>query len=90
VLKFWLSRGDQWPAVKNPAYQIFQLLASSTASERNFSTFEFIHSKVRDCLKKDAVQKLVYIKMNNMQHTKQIEIAGELNCISDDESINGD
>jgi hAT family C-terminal dimerisation region len=90
VLNFWLSRGDQWPALKNLACQIFQLVASSAASERNFSTFGFIHSKVRNCLKEDAVQKLVHIKTNNMQFTKQMEIEGELNCISDDESINGD
>jgi hypothetical protein len=40
--------------------------------------------------KEDAVQELVYIKTNNLQFTKQMKIAGELNCISDDESINGD
>jgi hAT family C-terminal dimerisation region len=66
------------------------LVASSAASERNFSTFGFIHSKIRNCLKGDAVQKLVYIKTNNMQFTKQMEIEGALNCISDDESIVGD
>jgi hypothetical protein len=37
VLKFWLSRGDQWPAVKNFVCQIFQSVAPSAASERNCS-----------------------------------------------------
>jgi hypothetical protein len=66
------------------------LVASSAASEWNFSTFGLIHSKVRNCPKEDSVQKLVSIKMNNAQFAKQMEIAGELNCITDDESINGD
>jgi hAT family C-terminal dimerisation region len=50
VLKFWLFRGDQWPAMKNLACQIIQLVAFSAASERNFSTFRFIHSNARNCL----------------------------------------
>jgi hypothetical protein len=70
--------------------RLSDLVASSSASKRNFSTFGFIHSKVRNCLKEDVVQELVYIKTNSMQFTKQTEIAGELNYISDDESINSD
>ena len=39
--------------------------------QRNFLTFGFIHSKLHNCLNEELVQKMVYIKMNNMQFTKQ-------------------
>jgi hypothetical protein len=43
--------------------------SSSTASEHNFSTMGFIHSKLRNCLGRDTVEKLVYVKTNNLQFT---------------------
>ena len=43
---------------------MFSKSASSAASERNFSTFGFIHSKHRNCLTDESVEKLVFIKTN--------------------------
>lgn len=43
------------------------MAASSAASERNFSTFRFIYSKLRNFDTQEAVMKLVYIKTNNGQ-----------------------
>jgi hypothetical protein len=43
------------------------MAASAAASECNFSTFGFIHSKLRNRLGAEKVKKLVYIKMNAMQ-----------------------
>jgi hypothetical protein len=40
---------------------------AAAASERNFSTFGFVHSKLRNCLGPEKVKKLVYIKTNAMQ-----------------------
>jgi hypothetical protein len=40
------------------------MAASSAASERAFSTFGFVHSKLRNRLGGDKVEKLVYIKSN--------------------------
>jgi hypothetical protein len=37
---------------------------SSVASERNFSTMGFIHSKLRDSLSAKTVEKLVFVKSN--------------------------
>ena len=75
VLKFWLSTGDVWPHLQQLAKKIFGLVPSSAASERNFSTFGFIHSKLRNSLSPGAVEKLVFIKTNNLQFTKQHHIA---------------
>ncbi|CAB3977585.1 hypothetical protein DYB31_009882 [Paramuricea clavata] len=41
--------------------------AASAASERNFSTFGCIHSKLRNRLGPEKVKKLVYIKTNSLQ-----------------------
>ena len=74
VLSFWISHGDQWPCLQKLAQQVFSMVATSAASERNFSTFGFIHSKLRNCLSPDVNQKLVYIKTNNLQFTKQASL----------------
>lgn len=40
------------------------MATSSAASERNFSTFGFLHSKVRNRLATKSVEKLVFVKTN--------------------------
>ena len=59
AVSYWTHHGDQWPLLQKLALQVFSLAASSAASERNFSTFGFIHSKLRNRLSQDAVEKLV-------------------------------
>ena len=68
---FWTHHGDQWPQLQKLALQVFSLAASSAASERNFSTFGFMHSKLRNRLGQDAVEKLVYIKTNSAHFTEE-------------------
>jgi hypothetical protein len=85
VLKFWQSRGDQWPALQKLSQQVFSMVASSAASERNFSTHGFVHSKLRNCLSEDAVEKLVYIKTNNIQFCNQTGLAAVLNAGDEDD-----
>jgi hypothetical protein len=54
------------------AIKIFAMEASSAASERNDSTFGFIHSKLRTSLATKNVQKLVIIKTINPQFAKTL------------------
>ena len=65
VLNFWMSFGDTWPTLQALAKRVLSMVASSAASERNFSTFGFIRSKLRNRLSETSVEKLVYIKTNN-------------------------
>ena len=44
--------------------KLFSMTSSTAASERNFSTMEFIHSDLRNILAPDTVKKLLYIKSN--------------------------
>jgi hypothetical protein len=56
-------------------------VALSAASEQNFSTFGFIHSKLRNSLSpEEAVEKRVYIRTNN---AKQYHVCKNV----DDENV---
>lgn len=67
VLQWWITDGTDWPMLRNLAIRVFSMAASAAASERNFSTFGFIHSKLRNRLAPEKVKKLVYIKTNAIQ-----------------------
>ena len=48
------------------------MVASSAASERNFSAFAFVQTKLRNRLTEAAVvEKLVYVRTKNMQFMNQ-------------------
>ena len=70
-LKFWMSSGDSYPSLQQLAKHVFSIVASSAASERNFSTFAEILSKLRNRLSDDAVEKRVYIRTNYMKFMKK-------------------
>ena len=57
--------GSSWPILQGVALRLFSMATFSAASERNFSTFGFIHSKLRNSLTYEHVKKLVYIKTNH-------------------------
>ena len=65
VLQFWQSDASYWPNLQKIALKVFSMPRSSAASERNFSTFGFIHSKLRNRLSEEKLEKLVYIKFNS-------------------------
>jgi hypothetical protein len=64
ALQYWLVDGKDWPELRQIAIKLFNMATSSAASERNFSTIGFIHSKLRNCLSAKSVDKLAYIKCN--------------------------
>ena len=75
VLQWWMADGTDWPLLQNIAIRVFTMAALSAAmaaSERNFSTFGFIHSKLSNRLSPDKVKKLVYIKTNTIQMSDSI------------------
>ena len=84
VMQFWQSSGRDWPTLQGLAKKVFSMVATTAASERNFSTFGFIHSKLRNKLSKDVLEKLVYVKTNNGQFTKQMPL---LKAIRDSEGF---
>ena len=85
VLQWWMADGTDWPLLQNLALRVFAMAASSAASERNFSTFGFIHSKLRNRLTPEKVKKLVYIKANTLQMSDKLCESYE--CAEDDEEL---
>ena len=71
-MSYWFSDGNDWPLLQKVALRVFSMACSSAASERNFSTFGFIHSKMRNRLTEESVRKLVYIKTNSLQLSDQL------------------
>jgi hypothetical protein len=63
-LEWWLTDGNDFPDLKKIAIKLFSMATSSASSERNFSTMGFIHSKLRNSLAPQTVEKLVFIKSN--------------------------
>ena len=72
VLQWWMADGTDWLLLQNLEIRVFTLAASYAASERNFSTFGFIHSKLRNRLCPEKVKKLVCIKTNTIQMADSI------------------
>ena len=64
VLQYWLVDGKSWPEVQKIAIKLFSIATSSAASERNFSTMGFIHTKLQNSLNVETVEKLVFVKSN--------------------------
>ncbi|KAH9275053.1 hypothetical protein BASA83_002767 [Batrachochytrium salamandrivorans] len=63
------------PELQKIAIKPFSMATSSAASERNFSTMGFIHTKLRNCLNVETVEKLVFIR-NNLPsfHEQNLEV----------------
>ena len=84
VLQWWLADGTDWPLLHSLALRVFSMAASSAASERNFSTFGFVHSKLRNRLAPEKAKKLVYIKTNTLQMADQFRECYDPEGESDD------
>ena len=53
-----------WPNLAPIAKAIFHLAPSSATAERSFSAMGYIHTKLRNRLLPQTLEKLTYIKMN--------------------------
>ncbi len=56
---------NKFQTLSKLALRLFRLVPSSSASERNFSTFSFIHTKLRNRLSSEKVEKLVFVFANS-------------------------
>jgi hypothetical protein len=56
--------GYSTPALQKLAIRLVSQCASATRCEWNWSTFAFIHTKVRNCLTYEKLHKLVYVNYN--------------------------
>lgn len=75
-IQYWLLDCLPYPTLREVAINVFSMATSSAASERGFSAMGFVHSKLRNRLAADKVQKLVFIKNNapQLMSTHQVGI----------------
>ncbi|KAH1220913.1 hypothetical protein GmHk_12G034441 [Glycine max] len=62
--EWWKLYGGKTPHLQTIAIKVLSLTCSSSGCERNWSTFEHIHSKKRSRLEHQKLQDLVYVKYN--------------------------
>ncbi|XP_048427361.1 uncharacterized protein LOC125471206 isoform X2 [Pyrus x bretschneideri] len=62
--EWWIMCGTDAPTVRKLAIKVLSQTASSSACERNWSTFAFIHTKQRNRLAHSRLEKLVYCYYN--------------------------
>jgi len=63
-VNWWNLMKGRYPILSDIAIRILSIPATSAASERNWSTFGFIHSKLRNRLHEKRVEKIVYLFWN--------------------------
>ena len=63
-VNWWNLMSGRYPILSSVAIRILSIPATSAASERNWSTFGFIHSKLRNRLHEERVEKIVYLFWN--------------------------
>jgi hypothetical protein len=64
---YWNIIGhDKYPALYEIAKPINEMICSSATAERAWSTFRFIHSRLRNRLTNERVEKLVFLYTNSV------------------------
>ena len=61
---FWQLHFDYNPALSQLADRILYILANSVPCERHFSSLNILHTKLRNALTVERVDKLLYIQIN--------------------------
>ena len=85
---WWESYGVHCKEIQNLVIRVLSLTCSATGCERNWSTFDHVHTKKRNCLEQKRVNALVFVNYNINLELRQIkrEENGEsydLICLSD-------
>ncbi|KAK4283950.1 hypothetical protein QN277_000847 [Acacia crassicarpa] len=62
--EWWRLYGASAPSLQKLAIKVLSLTCSASGCERNWSTFEHIHSKKRSKLEHQKLQDLVFVKYN--------------------------
>nr|CAD1823691.1 unnamed protein product [Ananas comosus var. bracteatus] len=70
---WWSIHGTDTPFLRIMAMKILSLTCSSSGCERNWSTFEMIHTKKRNRLEQKRLNDLVFVKFNARLRLRQAD-----------------
>ena len=73
--RWWMSFGSQTPELQNVAVRVLSQVTSAGSCERNWSTFDFIHSKKRNKLTCATAWNIVKVHCN-LRLVDNIEMIG--------------
>jgi len=90
IALWWESYGGEGKELRKIAMKILSLTCSATGCERNWSTFDQVHTKRRNRLEQQRLNALVYVKYNlQLELRQKSKEKGETYdpiCLSDIES----
>lgn len=78
--KFWQQWGPLCPELQSVAVIVLSQCSCASASERNWSTYDFIHSKKRNRLTPQRAQDLVHVFLD-------LRLANKVNHIEYEEEM---
>ena len=64
VAEWWFMYGNHTPTLRNLSIKVISQTTSSSACERNWSTFSLVHTKQRNRLAYPRLQQLVFCYYN--------------------------
>ncbi|CAL5436697.1 unnamed protein product [Camellia sinensis] len=70
---WWESYGEECKELQKLAIRVLSLTCSATGCERNWSTFDHVHSKKRNRLEQQRLNALVFVKYNIQLELRQIK-----------------
>ncbi|XP_019238206.1 PREDICTED: uncharacterized protein LOC109218307 isoform X2 [Nicotiana attenuata] len=70
---WWIRFGGQTPELSKFAIRVLSFSCSSSGCERNWSTFESIHTKKRNRLEHHRLNALVYVRYNTRLRERSIK-----------------
>ena len=71
--EWWFMYGNQTPTLRKLAIKVLSQTASSSACERNWSTFALIHTKQRNRLAYSRLEQLVFCYYNMRLKLRDME-----------------
>ncbi|KAL6562899.1 hypothetical protein OROHE_005486 [Orobanche hederae] len=83
--KWWERFGSKTPELTSFAIRVLSLTCSASGCERNWSTFESIHTKKRNILEHKRLNALVYVKYNLRLRERSIRRRNKIDPIVVDE-----
>ncbi|KAJ9698985.1 hypothetical protein PVL29_007853 [Vitis rotundifolia] len=70
---WWMCFGGSTPELQKFAIRVLSLTCSASGCERNWSTFELIHTKKRNRLERQRLNALVYVRYNTRLRERTLQ-----------------
>ena len=75
--EWWFMYGNHTPTLRNLAIKVLSQTASSSACERNWSTFALIHTKQRNWIAYPRPQQLVFCYYNMKLNIRDMQVESD-------------